>query len=137
MPVPTELQAPAQPLVLVADSEASFREEVSRRLASRLPGAHVEEAASGIEALVKVGQMRPALVLLDLGFADVDASETCRQLSDVNGVEPLFVVAVSRKPLAAPPIGAAAVVQRSLGAEAVVAAAAHTLHNVGAAVAPD
>lgn len=138
MPVPSELQAPGQPaLVLVADSETPFREEVARRLAARLPSAQIEEAASGVEALVKVGRMRPALVLFDLAFSDVDPTETCRQLPQVDGLDQVFVVAVARKPLAAPPPGAAAVVQRSQGAEAVVAAIAHTLHGVAAAVAPD
>ena len=138
MPVPSDLQTSSQPLlILVADAEASFREEVGRRLSGRVSGAVVEEAASGVQALVKIGLMRPALVILDLELSDVNASEVCRQLEDAHGLEHTWVLAVTRKPAAAPPTGATAVVQRSLGADAVVAAAAHALQNAGASVAHD
>lgn len=138
MPVPSDLQASGQPpLVVVADGEASFREEVGRRLSGRVPGAVVEEAASGVQALLKVGQMRPALVILDLELSDVNGSEVCRQLQDAHGLERTWVLAVTRKPAGAPPPGATAIVQRSLGADAVVAAAAHALQSAGGTAAPD
>lgn len=141
MPVPLDLQGPGQPLtILVADAEAPFREEVARRLVARLPGSQVEEAASGTEALVKVGQHRPALVVLDLGLSDVDASEVCRRLPELAGLDGLWIVAVSRRApagTAAPPSGASAVVQRSAGADAVAAAAGHALQSLAGAAPLD
>jgi len=54
------------PKVLVVDNHAIFRKRVVDVVAESIPGASVDEAVDGREALAKVKQARYALVLLDI-----------------------------------------------------------------------
>lgn len=133
IPLPADLLAAGHPItVLIADGEPTFRGEVARRVASRFPSSRIEEAGSGTEALVKVGQLKPALVIFDLGLADVNVEEVCWRLPALAGFDPTWIVAVSRRSASTgtPPSGAAALVSRSVGPEAVVAAASHALQSL-------
>ena len=64
--------------VLVVDDNRDAAESLSMLL--RLLGAHVTIATSGPEALVVVGECKPAVVLLDLGMPGMDGYEVARRL---------------------------------------------------------
>lgn len=65
-------------LVLVVDDEELNRKLLRELLTSR--GFHVEEAANGEEALRKVRQVSPDLVLLDVMMPRIDGLQVCRGL---------------------------------------------------------
>ncbi len=140
MPVPPELQSGANAAIVVADSEASFREEIARRLAARFPAAQVLEASSGTEALVKVGQLRPHLVVLDVGLPDLHASEVCRRLAEVPGFDQTRILAVTRRgsgSFESVPTGVAVAIDRSAGPEAIVVGASHVIQASSGGSSPD
>ena len=66
------------PRVLVADDFTDGRELVAEALARA--GFDVVEAEDGERALAKVVELRPALVLMDLGLPKVDGWEAIRRL---------------------------------------------------------
>jgi two-component system KDP operon response regulator KdpE len=65
-------------LILVVDDDDSVRRFLNSALTLR--GYRVCEAATGREALQKVPQERPNLVILDLGLPDLDGVEVTRRL---------------------------------------------------------
>jgi excisionase family DNA binding protein len=136
MPIPPELHEPAPAFtILVADADPEFRTDVARRLAERWPGARIVEAGHVVDALVRAGQLRPTLLLLDLGLAQLDAVQVCRRLAAIPGLEQTCVVALTRTPPdeARAPSGAAAAVARGAGADAIAEAAARALQVTSAA----
>ncbi|HEX9767158.1 MAG TPA: response regulator transcription factor [Nitriliruptorales bacterium] len=73
---------PAQPVVrmLIVDDHEVVREGLAAVLA-RQPGFEVvAQADSGAAALQTVGQLRPDLVVLDLGLPDISGIELCREI---------------------------------------------------------
>ena len=76
--------------VLVIDNEAVDRSFLIRLLAPL--GFEMHEAASGIEALRLVPQLRPDLLLLDLGMPGIDGWETARILRAGGDTTPILVI---------------------------------------------
>ncbi len=64
--------------VLVVEDDLSVIRVLRAALRSR--GYHVTAARTGQAALDAVEQVRPAVILLDLGLPDIDGVEVCRQL---------------------------------------------------------
>jgi DNA-binding response OmpR family regulator len=67
----------AQPMVLVVDDEQHII-DLARMYLER-EGFIVEEALDGAEALRKIRQVKPALIVLDLMLPEVDGWEVCRR----------------------------------------------------------
>ena len=64
--------------VLVADYHSEIREAVCEYL-NRIHGVHVvAEAINGFEVLAKVEQLRPDIVLIDVGLPELNGIETAR-----------------------------------------------------------
>lgn len=73
---------PIRPVVrmLIVDDHEVVREGLAAVLA-RQPGLEVAaQADSGAEALQRVDQLRPDLVVLDLGLPDISGIELCREI---------------------------------------------------------
>ncbi|MBV1854410.1 response regulator transcription factor [Catellatospora tritici] len=64
--------------LLVADDDPSVRKSLDRAL--RLEGYQVHLAADGTEALIKVMELRPDLLLLDVMMPGLNGLDTCRRL---------------------------------------------------------
>ena len=79
MTIPTQTE---QTRVLVVDDEEAVRSTLSRFLARR--GYEVLQAASGPEALERVRDGRPALVLLDIGLPKVAGTDVIPQVLDID-----------------------------------------------------
>jgi DNA-binding response OmpR family regulator len=79
----------AQTILVVEDDEP-----IARALAGALEsqGYSIARAATGAEALRRVREEPPELVLLDLGLPDVDGVEVCRVLRDLDPVLPIVVL---------------------------------------------
>jgi len=66
--------------VLVVDDQAPFRLAVKAVL-RRLPDFELAgEAASGAEAITKVGELHPALVLMDINMPEMNGIEATRRI---------------------------------------------------------
>jgi CheY-like chemotaxis protein len=71
----------AEPLrVLLIDDDRAVADLIGSSLHSLYPKARIETAANGFEGLLKVGGLRPDLLLLDLGLPGMDGLEICRQI---------------------------------------------------------
>ena len=66
--------------VLIADDEVQIRRFL--RLSLEANGYHVQEAGAGQEALLKAAQLRPDLIILDLGLPDMDGLEVLKHLRE-------------------------------------------------------
>lgn len=67
-----------QPLILLVDDEANFREIFTRELSSA--GFKIETAGSGRECLEKMKTLKPALILLDVTMPEMGGPETLLEL---------------------------------------------------------
>jgi DNA-binding response OmpR family regulator len=79
------------PTVLIADDEKNIVQLARMYLASE--GFSVESAANGREALDKVRQVKPDLVILDLMMPDIDGWEVCRRLRKEGDVPIIMLTA--------------------------------------------
>lgn len=77
--------------ILIVDDEASIRRFLRVTLTSQ--GYTVFEAASGREALSRVTEDRPDIVILDLGLPDIDGIEVTRLLREWTQM-PIIVLSV-------------------------------------------
>jgi two-component system, OmpR family, KDP operon response regulator KdpE len=79
----------APPLVIVVEDEQQIRRFL--RTALKEDGCRVEESGSATQALALVAQLKPALVLLDLGLPDRDGVDFIRDLRTWSAV-PVIVL---------------------------------------------
>ncbi len=68
------------PQVLVVDDEMQIRRFL--RISLEANGYHVHETATGEDAIVKMAQLRPDLVILDMGLPDMDGLEVLKRLRE-------------------------------------------------------
>jgi excisionase family DNA binding protein len=66
--------------VLVVDDQPEVAEVIVASLRAVHPRARIETATNGFEGLLKVGTLRPDVLLLDLGLPGMDGFEVCRQI---------------------------------------------------------
>jgi DNA-binding NarL/FixJ family response regulator len=83
--------------VLAVDDQAIFLRAL-RQLIRATPGfEQVGEASSGEEAIERVGELRPDLILLDVRMPGIDGVETARRLAAHPA--PATIVLISLEPL--------------------------------------
>lgn len=81
MPISEGFFAPRAPRVLIADDEPIVRELVRELvLSATLDPVVVETAEDGYDALLKVGDFKPDLLILDLKMPRMDGFEACRSI---------------------------------------------------------
>lgn len=80
-----------KPLILVIDDEPQIRRLLTHTLEAA--GYRVETAATGADGGVAVAQVRPELVLLDLGLPDLNGLDVLRRLRDWSSV-PVIILTV-------------------------------------------
>ncbi len=93
---PEPVKKPAlskQQHILIVDDDASFRLVTSEAL--RSAAFLVDEAESGIQALKKIKNQTPDLILLDAGMEGLDGFETCRKLRIDPAVSDIPVIMVT------------------------------------------
>ncbi|MCW5852561.1 MAG: response regulator [Anaerolineae bacterium] len=100
-----------EPLILVVDDDASILETVTAILA--IEGYAVATATNGREALEKVGQARPWLVLLDMRMPIMDGWGFAREMKARGETIPIVVMTAAQDARRwASEIGAAAYVPK-------------------------
>ena len=70
--------------ILVVDDDANARTSLSDLLIEN--GHEVVGASTGEEALDRVQEVRPDVVLLDTRLPDIDGNEVCRRIKEMEGV---------------------------------------------------
>ncbi len=85
----------ARPLVLVVEDEAALATMLRYNLEKQ--GFRVEEAADGQEALTRIAETRPDLVLLDWMLPAVSGLEVCRQIRRRPATRDLPVIMVTAR----------------------------------------
>lgn len=81
------------PLVLVVDDTEDTRSLYA--LAFEEAGFRVEQASNGLEALEKIANTKPALVLLDLSMPVMDGWEATRRIKAEPSTADIIVIAVT------------------------------------------
>lgn len=66
--------------VLIVDDELQIRRFL--RISLEANGYHIHETATGQDAIVKTAQLRPDLVILDMGLPDMDGLEVLKRLRE-------------------------------------------------------
>lgn len=77
--------------VLIADDDVQIRELIS--LYFRKEGFQVIEAADGAEAIVKIQQFQPNMILLDIMMPILDGLEVCRQIRKTSQIPIIMMTA--------------------------------------------
>lgn len=78
-------------VILVADDEPQIRELLALYFGKE--GFAVEEAGDGAEAIVKVQQVKPSLLLLDIMMPVMDGLEVCRQVRKISSIPIILLTA--------------------------------------------
>ncbi len=81
------------PYILVVDDDADFRSGL--RMALEIKGYQVEEAANGEEALAKLMERPPLLVLLDLQMPVMNGREMLQRMRATQELKEVPVVIIS------------------------------------------
>ena len=95
MPDAAAAQGAAKPTVLVVEDEAPLLTLLRYNLEKQ--GFRVDEAADGEEALLRVAEGRPDLVLLDWMLPALSGIEVCRQLRRRLGTRDLPIIMVTAR----------------------------------------
>jgi len=94
-PMSDIVSSTAKPLVLVVEDEAALATMLRYNLEKQ--GYRVEEAADGQEALTRVAESQPDLVLLDWMLPSMSGIEVCRQLRRRPNTRDLPVIMVTAR----------------------------------------
>ena len=89
------VSAMSKPLVLVVEDEAALATMLRYNLEKQ--GFRVEEAADGQEALTRIAETLPDLVLLDWMLPDMSGLEVCRQIRRRPNTRDLPVIMVTAR----------------------------------------
>jgi len=94
--IPPEVATPAM-RVLIVDDDAEVTRVVARAFARRAGAFATEVCHDGVEALLRIGQDPPDLVVLDLVLPKMDGLQVCRVLKAKADTRGIRIVAVSGK----------------------------------------
>lgn len=96
MQLPPELMARKRVLIVEDDPEQA---RILDRAFSRFPEFDVETCGDGINALIRIGQEPPHLVILDIVIPKMDGIQVCRVLKGQPQTRDIKIVAISGKKL--------------------------------------
>jgi DNA-binding NarL/FixJ family response regulator len=77
--------------VLIADDSEQVRRYVAKVLRANPDVEVCAEAANGLEAVTKAKELRPDLIILDLGMPVMNGLETARELKRMMPVVPIIL----------------------------------------------
>ena len=84
--------------VLVVDDERDIRDIVRRLLEELDVDLKIEEASDGYEAGIKIGNLQPDLVIMDLMMPRVDGFQLCRSIRENDETRTVKVLAITAFP---------------------------------------
>ena len=83
------------PRILVVDDQQDFVDLAVDALEDLVPGARVEGACGGYEALLRIGSLQPHLLVLDLRMPGLDGFEVCRRVKESPVTKATKIVALT------------------------------------------
>jgi len=86
---------PDRSRILIVDDDRAAVEFISGALESMNRGYIVESASDGYEALIKVGGLKPELLILDIRMPKLDGFEVCRRIKGDPETSEIKILAVS------------------------------------------
>ncbi len=96
MPLPAEL-AERPMRALIVDDDVEVTRVLVRAFARHGATFSTEVCHSGVEALIRIGQSPPDLVILDVILPKMDGLQVCRVLKAKTGTRDIKIVAISGK----------------------------------------
>lgn len=93
--MPESTNAPAKPTILVVEDEAPLLTLLRYNLEKQ--GFRVEEAADGQEALLRVAETKPDLIVLDWMLPTLSGLEVCRQIRRRPNTRDLPIIMVTAR----------------------------------------
>lgn len=84
--------------VLLADDHALFREGLAGIIAAQPDMEVVGEAGDGLEAIVKAGELKPDLILMDIQMPGVDGLEATREIAKTSPSTAIVILTVREEP---------------------------------------
>lgn len=98
VPIPPEVESP-QRRILVVDDDVETTRVILRAFARHPREFQAEACHDGVEALIRIGQEPPDLVILDVGLPKMDGLQVCRVLKSAAQTKPIRVVVISGRKL--------------------------------------
>lgn len=86
---------PEKKRVLIIDDERTVVEFVKGALESLDKGYQIETASDGYDALIKVGDFKPQLLVLDIRMPKIDGFEVCRRIKGDESTSGIKILAVT------------------------------------------
>ena len=70
--------------IMLADDHTLFRQGIANLIAAESDMEVVGEAANGNEAVLRAGEVRPDLVLMDIGMPELNGLDATRQVLNIS-----------------------------------------------------
>jgi excisionase family DNA binding protein len=86
---------PAKKRVLIVDDEPDVVEFIKGAIETMDYNCLVETAADGYEALIKVGDFKPELLVLDIRMPKIDGHEVCKRIKSDSSTKEIKILAVT------------------------------------------
>jgi excisionase family DNA binding protein len=86
------------PRVMIVDDDLLVVDVIAARLAADIRAPIVESASDGYEALLKIGEFKPTLLIVDVVLPRVDGVEVCRRLKANPGTKALKILGITGHP---------------------------------------
>ena len=127
--------------IMVVDDDQTFRGVLVKAI-SKWIDCTVEAYANGAEALIRLGQNPPDLLILDMFMPEIDGLGVCRAIKNELGLEQTKVVIVTGFPdhpnlAEARRMGFSLIVTKPLAVEAFIVTIKKTLHGIDTAEIAD
>lgn len=97
IPIPPEVAGRAR--VLVVDDDAEFARVVKRAFSRHPEHYEADVCGDGVDALIRIGQAPPVLVILDMVMPKMDGLQVCKVLKSKPETRRIKIIAVSGKRL--------------------------------------
>jgi excisionase family DNA binding protein len=94
MPIPEDL-AKGPPLIIIVDDEPDILDILEALMKTGEDEIKVLKAASGVEALLMIGETKPDLLILDIMMPGMNGYEVCRKLKEKSVAGNIKIVAIS------------------------------------------
>ncbi len=89
-------QYPKKKKILIADDDATIVDAFSLLLSTHYSEVDIEGSYDGYETLVKTGEFKPDLLILDIKMPKIDGLEVCRRLrEDIASTQKIKIIAIT------------------------------------------